>query len=109
MSVVSIGHITSFDPPQNGHVTPCGISFNLACGPETLNVFWHFVQVTIFSIFNSLPFPAQANAVLYRLAVHVPPEDEPTHFALFRTADGQNYTLPPPFKRAFQWHGAETL
>ena len=47
---VSIGHITSLDSPQNGHVTPCGTSFILLCGPETLNVFWHPVQVTIFSI-----------------------------------------------------------
>jgi hypothetical protein len=50
----SIGHTTSLDSPQNGHVTPCGTSFVLLCGPETLNVFWHFVQVTIFSILNSL-------------------------------------------------------
>ncbi len=50
---VSSGHITSLDSPQNGHVTPCGTSFILLYGPETLNVFWHFVQVTIFSIHAS--------------------------------------------------------
>jgi hypothetical protein len=50
---VSMGHITSLDSPQNGHVTPCGTPFVVLYGPETLNVFWHFVQVTIFSIFNS--------------------------------------------------------
>jgi hypothetical protein len=51
---VSIGHITSLDAPQNGHLPPCGTSFTLLCGPEILNVFRHFVQVTIFSILNSL-------------------------------------------------------
>jgi hypothetical protein len=50
---VSMGHITSSDSPQNGHTTACGTSFILLCGPETLNVFLHFVQVTIFSTVNS--------------------------------------------------------
>jgi hypothetical protein len=51
---VSIGHITSLDSPQNGQVIPCGTSFIPLSVPETLNVLWHFVQVTIFSILNSL-------------------------------------------------------
>jgi hypothetical protein len=51
---VSIGHIISLDSLQNGQVKPCGTSFTLLYGPETLNVFWHLVQVTIFSILNSL-------------------------------------------------------
>jgi hypothetical protein len=51
---VSIGHFTSLGSPQNGHVTPCGVSFELLNGPETVNVFLHFVQVMIFSIRTSI-------------------------------------------------------
>jgi hypothetical protein len=47
---VSIGHLMSLGSPQNGHVTPCGVPFALLNGPETVNVFLHFVQVMIFSI-----------------------------------------------------------
>ena len=50
MNPVSIGHFTSLGSPQNGHVTPCGTSFARLNGPETVNVFLHFVQVIIFSI-----------------------------------------------------------
>ena len=46
----SIGHFTSLGSPQNGHVTPCGVSFALLNAPETVNVFLHFVQVMIFSM-----------------------------------------------------------
>jgi hypothetical protein len=51
---VSIGHFTSLSSSQNGHVTPCGASFALLYGPETVNVFLHFMQVMIFSIRTSL-------------------------------------------------------
>jgi len=51
---VSIGHFSSFSSPQNGHVTPCDASFALLYGPETVNVFLHFMQVMIFSIRTSL-------------------------------------------------------
>jgi hypothetical protein len=50
VNAVSIGHFTSFGSPQNGHVTPCGVSFALLNGPETVKVFLHFVQVMIFSM-----------------------------------------------------------
>ena len=46
---VSAGHLTSLLPPQNGHVTPCGISFARLYGPDTVKVFRHLVQVMIFS------------------------------------------------------------
>jgi len=46
----SIGHFTSLASLQNGQVTPCGVPFALLNGPETVNVFLHFVQVMIFSI-----------------------------------------------------------
>jgi hypothetical protein len=59
---VSIGHFTSLGSPQNGHVTPCGVSFALLNGPETVNVFLHFVQVMIFSMICS--FAAFWHAVL---------------------------------------------
>jgi hypothetical protein len=51
---VSIGHFMSLGSPQNGHVTGWGTSFALLYGPETVNVFLHFVQVMIFSIRTSL-------------------------------------------------------
>jgi hypothetical protein len=46
---VSIGHFTSLVATQNRHVTLCGTSFALLYGPETVNVFLHFMQVIIFS------------------------------------------------------------
>jgi hypothetical protein len=46
---VSIGHFTSLVATQNGHVILCGTSFALLYGPETVNVFLHFMQVMIFS------------------------------------------------------------
>ena len=51
---VSIGHFTSLASPQNGHLAPCGVSLALLNGPETVNVFLHFVQVMIFSIRTSI-------------------------------------------------------
>ena len=60
---VPIGHFTSLASLQNGHVTPCGASFALLNGPETVNVFLHDVQVMIFSIYASQPvvaFPVPA-------------------------------------------------
>jgi hypothetical protein len=66
---VSIGHISSLDSPQNGQVTPCGTSFIPLRGPETLNVFRHFVQVTIFSILISLLLFSSAGLSGFRLVV----------------------------------------
>jgi hypothetical protein len=74
VNTVFIGHITSLDPPQNGHATPCGASFTQLVGPETLNVLRHFVQVTIFSILNSLlPFSLTGlTGLLGRVVITLP-------------------------------------
>jgi hypothetical protein len=69
---VSIGHITSLDPPQNGHATPCGTSFTQLGGPETLNVLRHFVQVTIFSTLNSLLLFSPPGAVFWVVVLTLP-------------------------------------
>ena len=44
------GHITSLECSQKGHVIPCGTFCVALYGPESLKVFLHFLQVTIFSI-----------------------------------------------------------
>jgi hypothetical protein len=74
---VSIGHITSLDAPQNGQVKPCDTSFTLLYGPETLNVFWHFVQVTIFSILNSLLLLSSTGLSAFRAVVVTRPGSTP--------------------------------
>jgi len=85
---LSLGHLTSLAPPQNGHVKRCGTSSARLNGPETVNVFLHFMQVRIFSIRSSLKLRRARRASIYLCTIA---SCISSYFALSLFQEGHKY------------------